>query len=128
MFCRIAAILLIPLIVGVSFSRLFIYASFEINKSYIASALCENRDKPWMHCNGKCYLIKKLRQAEEKEKGQEQQQQKNLIQDSFLPQNFSVLFSMQLIRVIDMPDPHFILSDPPFCIFQPPRIPSSLFS
>lgn len=30
------------------------------NRAYISSTLCENRDRPEMHCDGKCYLKKKL--------------------------------------------------------------------
>jgi hypothetical protein len=30
------------------------------NKEYIASVLCENRGKPSLACNGKCYLEKQL--------------------------------------------------------------------
>lgn len=33
------------------------------NKEYIASVLCENRDKPALACNGKCYLEKQLKNA-----------------------------------------------------------------
>jgi hypothetical protein len=33
---------------------------YQTNKEYIASALCENRNKPEMACNGKCYLNKKI--------------------------------------------------------------------
>jgi len=33
------------------------------NKEYIASVLCENRDKPALACNGKCYLEKQLKKA-----------------------------------------------------------------
>lgn len=36
-----------------------------------------------MHCNGKCYLMKKLKDAEEKEKKQEQDAKKNT-QDVFI--------------------------------------------
>lgn len=121
MFYRVAAILLIPLVIGVSFSRLLVYASFEINRDYIAAALCENKDKPWLHCEGKCYLTKKLRQVEEKEKSQERQQQKNLIQDAFLPQKFNVLFLTKLIRIIGIRNPAFILGKHYALIFQPPR-------
>ncbi|MEI6866685.1 hypothetical protein [Flavicella sp.] len=32
------------------------YANYE----YIATILCENRDKPALACNGKCYLQKEL--------------------------------------------------------------------
>jgi len=33
------------------------------NKEYIASVLCENRDKPALACNGKCYLEKQIKRA-----------------------------------------------------------------
>ena len=33
---------------------------YLLNYNYIANVLCVNKDKPEMHCNGKCYLMKKL--------------------------------------------------------------------
>ena len=71
MFRGLIAFSLIFMMLTANFSRFFIYAGFELNKNYIASELCENRDKPMMHCNGKCYLMKKLKQAEEKEKAEQ---------------------------------------------------------
>lgn len=38
---------------------------YGFNRSYIASELCENRDKPEMKCNGQCVLAKRLKAAEE---------------------------------------------------------------
>jgi len=37
---------------------------FELNQNYIAKNLCENRNKPCCHCNGKCYLKKQLNKAD----------------------------------------------------------------
>ena len=37
-----------------------IVAQYYAQKDYIAKNLCENRDKPMMHCDGKCCLKKKL--------------------------------------------------------------------
>lgn len=31
---------------------------------------CENKAKPQMHCNGKCLLMKKIKEQQEKEQGQ----------------------------------------------------------
>jgi hypothetical protein len=42
-------------------------AYFKLNRDYIAKVLCENRERPQMHCNGKCYLAKKLKQQQEKQ-------------------------------------------------------------
>ena len=33
---------------------------YLLNYKYIATVLCVNKDKPEMHCNGKCYLMKEL--------------------------------------------------------------------
>lgn len=45
-----------------------ILGAFYVNKDYIAKYLCENRDKPQLHCNGNCVLMKKIKKAQEKEK------------------------------------------------------------
>lgn len=34
---------------------------YQVNKDYIASVLCENRNKPELACNGKCYLAKEVK-------------------------------------------------------------------
>lgn len=82
MFKRFLALLLIVLIVSANFTRLFIYAGYQVNQKYIAAKLCENRDKPWLNCNGRCYLMKKIKQAEDKERSTERQIQKSLFQDA----------------------------------------------
>jgi hypothetical protein len=51
-----------------SLSSLVIIAGYNINKAYIASAFCENKDKPMMRCNGKCQLKKQLTEESEKDK------------------------------------------------------------
>jgi len=33
---------------------------YHSNYDYIANVLCENRDRPYLECNGKCYLEKQL--------------------------------------------------------------------
>ena len=39
--------------------------NFVVNYDYIAKELCENKTKPQLHCNGKCYLKKELAKASE---------------------------------------------------------------
>ena len=36
---------------------------YYANYDYIATVLCENRDKPYLECNGKCYLEKQLNEV-----------------------------------------------------------------
>ena len=40
---------------------------YQLNKEYIARVLCENRDKPQLHCDGKCYLAKRLKAQQDKQ-------------------------------------------------------------
>ncbi len=48
-------------------TRLSILVYYQLNKKFIASTLCVNKAKPSIHCNGKCYLAKKLKAQEKKE-------------------------------------------------------------
>jgi hypothetical protein len=41
---------------------------YVVNYEYISKVLCVNKDKPKMHCNGKCHLMKELAKASENEK------------------------------------------------------------
>ena len=34
---------------------------YYANYDYIANVLCENKDKPALSCNGKCYLVKQAK-------------------------------------------------------------------
>lgn len=40
---------------------------WKVNQTFIIEKLCKNKDKPQMHCNGKCYLYQQLQKAAEKE-------------------------------------------------------------
>jgi hypothetical protein len=122
MLRRFLAYLLIVALVSASFSRLFIYAGFELNRNYIATKLCENRDKPWLHCNGKCYFIKKIKQAEEKEKSGERQTQKNLFQEALFIKKPGIRFYSKVLQVMQIPNHRIALPVIDRPIFQPPQL------
>ncbi|HVD97404.1 MAG TPA: hypothetical protein VNB90_04305 [Cytophagaceae bacterium] len=44
-----------------------IVAYFHLNQKYIAETLCENKNNVSMHCKGKCYLKKKLKEQDKQE-------------------------------------------------------------
>lgn len=52
------------------FRAAFPYIEYEINKKYIIENLCQNQDKPWMNCQGKCHLKKQIKKAQKEEKKQ----------------------------------------------------------
>lgn len=43
------------------------YLDYQVNFEYISAFLCENKDKPALECNGKCYLSKALKDTQDKE-------------------------------------------------------------
>ena len=122
MLRRFLAYLLIAALVSANFSRLFIYAGFELNRNYIAAHLCENRDKPWLHCNGKCFFMKKVKQAEEKEKNDERQTQKNLFQEAFFNRKPVFRFYSQVLQVMPVPNHRVALPNVYLPIFQLPQL------
>jgi hypothetical protein len=62
---------------------------WKANQAYIAETFCENKNKPQMHCNGKCYLNKQLKKADEAESN------KNGLPNSILKLKSVDLFVLQ---------------------------------
>ena len=62
----ISYILLLALTFQIT-GKVIVCVQYEWNKEYIAAELCENRDKPSMHCDGKCYLNQQLEKKENQE-------------------------------------------------------------
>ena len=122
MLLRTVSILLLLSLLTMNFSNLCLFTGFELNRKYIAAQFCENKNKPELHCNGKCYLMKKLKQAKDKEEKQERQSQKVQFQDALLviPTAFKryVLAEIKLLIPISMGIPQ----DIKLAIFQPPRV------
>jgi len=93
--------------------------SFKMNQEYIAATLCENKDKPQLHCNGKCVLSQKLKQAEEKEQKQRTQQ----LNDANVL-FFSQLNTTKLVVHISM---HSVSFNPFYLHFKPTVFLNDIF-
>jgi len=53
------------------FNYWILSSSYTFNKSYIASVFCTNKDKPDLHCEGKCFMDIKLKELEQKNKSEQ---------------------------------------------------------
>lgn len=101
-----------------------VYLDYEFNKEFIIKNYCVNKDRPQLHCDGKCYLAKKLKAAQEKE---EQQGLQNFVKklltevfDSVIAFKFDVLskaFIKEHKNYLYLPSPY---PSPNFSIIQPP--------
>lgn len=60
MIRKFGNILLVLLYLVIIFQPLIPIFIYHANYNFIVKNECVNRDKPWMHCNGKCYLNKQL--------------------------------------------------------------------
>lgn len=47
--------------------KTIIVVGFYAQRDIISRTLCENKNKPKMHCNGKCYLNKQLKKEQKNE-------------------------------------------------------------
>ena len=57
---RLPALLLAGIIAFQAFYNVGVLGYWLANRDYIAANLCENRARPQLHCDGKCYLAKQL--------------------------------------------------------------------
>ncbi|MBV8255716.1 MAG: hypothetical protein JO154_24190 [Chitinophaga sp.] len=101
-------------------SKGLIVLQYWANESWVAQNLCENKDKPQMHCNGRCHLRKELEK--------ETQQEKN---GNSGKERFEVMFVNELQNFLELPEPSVVahigyynnphLPTPIFAIFHPPQ-------
>lgn len=56
--------ILMLLILAQTFSKWLVIAEYNLNKDYISKNLCINKTKPKLHCNGKCFMMKKMAEDE----------------------------------------------------------------
>lgn len=94
------AIALVLALVSQFLYQLDCYVLFKINETYIANELCINKAKPELHCNGKCFLKKKVKEARDK-------QDKELQKDkSFSFVNFDNLIEILIPKSFTSPLKH----------------------
>ena len=60
MFKSVASIFIVLLMMTQSMTQLGILTWYQLNKSGIIDKYCENKDKPEMCCEGKCFIGKQL--------------------------------------------------------------------
>jgi hypothetical protein len=63
---RLYSGLFLFLYVAAILAPLYPVLDYMLHKEQIASVYCENKNKPAMHCNGKCHLMKQIKKAAER--------------------------------------------------------------
>ena len=100
---------------------------FELRKEYIIKVYCVNKNRPELHCDGKCYLAEKIAQSKERD---EKQAMNSFLSQVFAMEGFSEFpdFSLALIlhEFSSEKGNNFFyktpFSNPPFAsFFTPPK-------
>ncbi len=105
-----------------------LYLDFEIRREYIVANLCENRNRPQMHCDGKCYLAKRIAALDEQEKRQAEKTYMSRLIDQVMDQRADFSLTQPTVVVELLPGaifahassftPHWAVDD----IFHPPLV------
>ncbi|MES2647184.1 MAG: hypothetical protein V4717_09935 [Bacteroidota bacterium] len=114
-------ILLLLLVLVQIFGTCLTKADYLLNKNFIATVLCINKQNTAMQCHGKCYLSKQIKKlAGEDEQTQNTSQIKMQFSAYYIPLlfTFPVLFSLQE----DLFPTHLIAYQSPAItsVFHPP--------
>ncbi|MDX1908595.1 MAG: hypothetical protein SF053_16275 [Bacteroidia bacterium] len=75
---------MIGLLLLQSFNRVGLVAYYYLNQAYITDVFCVNKSRPELKCNGQCYLMQKIRQADEREARQPQTTPEHLGKEIFV--------------------------------------------
>jgi hypothetical protein len=60
----LSTIFLLAVLLSKTIYSVFWQVNFQLNQKEIVRMECENRNRPELHCNGKCYLAKQLQKAD----------------------------------------------------------------
>lgn len=119
---KLLSIVLLFAFASQCFSQWGVIAGYELNKSYIARVLCVNRDKPAMHCDGKCYLSLKMRQDQQRKDSENGHIGSKIDMLLFSPNRTLSLPLIASDIVHFAPFTTRDYSTPHFAFFHPPRV------
>lgn len=122
MFKPIAAILLIIAFIAQTFSGGLVMINYYTNTAAFAKN-CENKARPKMHCNGKCQMMKKLKQ-EEKQDQQNPERKSEVKVEVLSSKSFyhSNIAAVSLVTVKATPvEKNDAVTDISYSFFHPPQ-------
>lgn len=95
--------LLVSLILSKVIYSAFWQLNFYLNQKEIAAIECENKDRPEMNCNGKCYLAKQLQKADNELAAKKEKQQHSLsvlksLESSLFVENWKLKFEVSTFQ------------------------------
>ncbi len=122
MFKQLTVILLFTAFTVQTFNKAVIVFNYYTNTAAFAKN-CENKAKPMMHCNGRCQMMKKLKQEENKDKQNPERRSDSKDEVLYFSKS-QIIFQYNFASIL-MKYPSFnnsIIKDISFDFFQPPQV------
>jgi hypothetical protein len=124
LFRRTTAILLLLVFFAQAFSWYLVVADYYVDTASFAEN-CVNKDRPWMHCNGRCQLCKKLHQQDGNEDKQtpERRSANSGFETLYSASRFTEFNALHLAALIKLQYPEISAGKPigmPRELFHPP--------
>lgn len=120
MFKQITAILLLLCFMAQTFSRAAIVGSYYVNTAGYAKN-CINKAKPKLHCNGRCQMMKKLKQEEKKDAQNPERRSNGRDEVLSSKSHFASVHSIKIITRVQYFDHHPSFAiDRAHDVFHPP--------
>lgn len=125
---QIGSIFLLLLFMAKAMVVPIVYLDYELRKDYIKSVLCVNKNRPEMHCDGKCYLAKRIAAAQKQEESQAEKDFVSKLVEIDSTNNIFGTYAIQfhlISFVIEKLDNFFYIKPPlnqaHLSIFHPPQ-------
>lgn len=125
MFKQLTTILILLAFIAQTFNRAAVVANYYTNTAAYAKN-CINKTKPQLHCNGKCQMMKQLKEEEKKE---QQNNNRKSSQDEVLSSKsfFASITITRAITIIEFCNHHIGLPiDCSTDFFHPPGAIASI--
>jgi len=119
---RLISIFLLFVLLIQFFHKVEIVVCYQLNKDFISSTLCENKSKPELQCDGKCFMKKQLKATDESQ-SKTPITNKDFQEIIFFCSHSEIILT-QLNRSSDLCFENYIhtkYTSPHFPIFQPPK-------
>lgn len=101
--------------------NLLIMLDYVINKEFISTVLCINKDKPELNCQGKCQITERFKETEKKKNNNEGMVSNKIDIILYLPVSINNVLPPLVKYKYPIIFEQHILSTPPFTIFHPPK-------
>lgn len=120
---RLISAFVLLIFLAQTFDQSITELNFLANRVYISKELCINRDKPQLHCNGKCALSKQLaKQEKQSEQTNNSKKEKFEVQFFSLPEEINLTAHSFEINISYFEPGNNTLSEYGQTVFHPPAV------